>query len=74
MLSPRQTAVAALLPERWWGVYAEVASLASADAAMVALGCCPAACEVCGDRLYVLIGSTGPYQCARCRPADDAGC
>lgn len=64
--------VASLMPERWWGVYAEEASLASTDAAMAALDCCPAACEVCGDRLYVLIGSTGPYQCGRCGPVNDA--
>jgi hypothetical protein len=61
--------VAELLPERWWGVYAEQAARDSADVAMAALGCCPAACQVCGDRLYVLTGSTGPYRCGRCQPA-----
>ena len=60
---------AALLPPSWSWVYPAQAALASADAAMAALDCCPAFCEVCAERLYVLIGATGPYRCGSCQPA-----
>ena len=66
---PVTTPVAALLSPNWSWVYPTEASIASADAAMAALDCCPAFCGVCGERLYVLIGAVGPFRCGRCQPA-----
>jgi len=50
----------------WTDPYAEQGAQDLADEAMARLGCHPQFCEVCGSRLYVLDGRSGPFHCGDC--------